>query len=113
MVASVVSHSIFEPSIRLLEDAARSSPSRPTIAHDGIAGEASAGTLMTRARRANCGDLGTPPRQILCMTAPEFMPGVTAVWTDRSGDLGEQRSGYHDNAKGDILWSCKVEHNTY
>jgi hypothetical protein len=47
------------------------------------------------------------------MTAPEFMPGVTAVWTDRSGDLGEQRSGYHDNAKGDILWSCKVEHNTY
>jgi hypothetical protein len=71
------------------------------IAHDGIAGEASAGALdEDRAGRS-----WRPwhfTRQVLCMTAPELMPRVTAVSADRSGDLGEQRSGHHDNAKGDI-----------
>ena len=56
VVASVANQSIW-----LLEAAARSSPSRPTIAHDEIAGEASAGALMTRTGRADCGDLGTSP----------------------------------------------------
>ena len=60
VVASVASHSISNRSIWLLEDAARSSPSRPTISHDGIARKASAGALMTRAGRADCGDLRTP-----------------------------------------------------
>jgi hypothetical protein len=63
VVASVASHSISNRSIWLLEGAARSSPSRPTIAHDGIAREASAGALMTRTGRADCGGLGTSCRE--------------------------------------------------
>jgi hypothetical protein len=85
-VASVASHSISNQSIWLLEGAARSDD------------EDRAGRLWRPWHFT---------RQVLCMTAPEFMPRVTAVSADRSGDLGEQRPGHHDNAKGDIRGHIK------
>jgi len=99
---SVASHEISNRCIWLLEDAARSSP---LTADDRAWRDRGRGVRWNADDEGQAGKLWRPwhsTRQILCMTAPELMPRVTAVWTDRSGDLGEPRSGYHDNAKGDI-----------